>query len=124
MSVFLLHNPPHESRESGFWNLGNFCWWNLKSWVLESGIQLKESGIPLTIGIRYPSSNDRESGIQYLESGIHGVESNPRLSWIPLRGATITCKAFNQNDQSRFSTLCVWLIYYFSFLKNKNFSMK
>ena len=27
---------------------GNFCLWNPKSWSLESGIQLKESGIPLT----------------------------------------------------------------------------
>ena len=27
---------------------------NLESWALESGIQLKESGIPSTIGIRYP----------------------------------------------------------------------
>ena len=42
---------------------------------MESGIQLKESGISLTIGIRNLSSVDNESGIQYLESGIHGVES-------------------------------------------------
>ena len=26
-------------------NLGNFCLWNVKSWALESGIALKESGI-------------------------------------------------------------------------------
>ena len=32
--------------------------WIPEFWVLESGIPLKESGIPLTIGIRNPSSND------------------------------------------------------------------
>ena len=37
--------------------------------LLESGIQLKESGIPPTIGIR------TKTGIQNLESRIHGVES-------------------------------------------------
>ena len=39
---------------------------------------------------RNPSPTDKESGIQYLKSGIHCVESriqNPRLSWIPLNGA-------------------------------------
>ena len=62
---------PHV-RESGFCNSGNFCLWNLESWVLEFGIHLKESGIPLTIGIQNPSSTDKESGIQYLESGTAG----------------------------------------------------
>ena len=42
-----------------------------KFWLVESGIQLKESGIPLTIRIQNPTSTVR---IQYLESGIHGVE--------------------------------------------------
>ena len=37
--------------------------------LLESGIQLKESGIPPTIGIR------TKTVIQNLESRIHGVES-------------------------------------------------
>ena len=32
---------------------------------LESGIQLKETGIPLTIEMRNPSSTDKESGMQY-----------------------------------------------------------
>ena len=35
-------------------------------------IQCKESGIPITVGIQNPSFT--ETGIQYLESGIHGVE--------------------------------------------------
>ena len=39
----------------------------LESWALESGIQLKESGIPLTLGIQNPSSTDKESVIQYLK---------------------------------------------------------
>ena len=37
---------------------------NPESWALESGIQLKESGIPLTIGIQNLSSADKESGIR------------------------------------------------------------
>ena len=36
--------------------------------ALECGIQLKESGISLSIGIQNPSSSDKESEI-------HGVES-------------------------------------------------
>ena len=47
----------------------------MESWDLESGIQLKESRITLTIGVQNPSSIDKESEVQYLESGIHGVES-------------------------------------------------
>ena len=80
--------------EYGFRNEGNICLRNLESGALGSRIQLKESGIPLTIDFRDPSSTDKESEIQYLESGIHGVESspqsrieNPSLSWIPLHGA-------------------------------------
>ena len=35
------------------WNMkmSKFLPWNLESWVLESGIQLKESRVPLMIGI-------------------------------------------------------------------------
>ena len=65
-------------RESGFRK--KLALWkpnpgNLESQTLESGIQLKEFGIPLMSGIQHPSSTDKESTIQYLESGIHGVES-------------------------------------------------
>ena len=42
-----------------FPNSGNL--WNPESWASESGKQLKESGIPLTIGIRNPSFTDNES---------------------------------------------------------------
>ena len=49
------------------------------------GIQLKESGIPLTIGIGNPSSTDKKSTIEYPESGIHSLENRsqdcPGLPW-------------------------------------------
>lgn len=52
VSYQVLHcNHLHHVRKSGFRNPGNFCLWNLKSRALESGIQLKGSRIPLTIGI-------------------------------------------------------------------------
>ena len=44
-------------------------------WNPEHTWELKESGIPITIKIRNPSSTDKETGFQYLESKIHGVES-------------------------------------------------
>ena len=62
---------PHV-KKSEFRSPGNFCLRNpesriqkcflvnLESWLsVESGIQIKESGIPLTIGIRNPSSTDK-----------------------------------------------------------------
>ena len=61
-------------RESGLWNPWNFCLWNPKSWALESGIQLKESGILLRIGIQSKVPLEK-TGIKCLESGIHGLES-------------------------------------------------
>jgi len=42
----------------GIQNLGNFSFWNLKLWALQSGIQLKDSGIPLTIRILNQSSTE------------------------------------------------------------------
>ena len=59
----------------GILNPGKFCLWNPEPWTLKSRKQVKESRIPVTIGIRDPSFTDKESGIQYLESGIHGEES-------------------------------------------------
>lgn len=46
----------------------------------KSGMPLKVSGIPLTIGIRNPTSIDTESVIQYLRSGIHREESRMQNS--------------------------------------------
>ena len=51
-----------------FHDSGNFCLWNPDSRTLESVIQLQESGTLLTIRIGNPSSTDKESGMQYLES--------------------------------------------------------
>ena len=60
----------------------------LQIFVLEFAIKLKKSGIALTIGNRNPNSTDKESGIHYLESGIHSVESRtqdclgfPYMEW-------------------------------------------
>ena len=52
---------------------GKFCLWNPDSWALESEILLKESGIPLMIGIRNLSSTD-----QKLESGTWNPQSTVR----------------------------------------------
>ena len=59
------------------WNpeSGKLELWDPESWVMKFGLQLKQSRIIPTIGIRNPSSTDKESEIWYLESGIHGVES-------------------------------------------------
>ena len=57
-----------------------FCSWNPESWALESRIQLHESGIILTIGLqlRNPSSTDKESGIQGVESRLQCVLGFPK----------------------------------------------
>ena len=60
---------PHV-RESGFQNPG--AW---KFLLVESGIQLKESEIPLTIGIRNPSSTEKD-----LEPSTWNLESE---AWNP-----------------------------------------
>ena len=80
----------HPVRESGFWNPEHFACTDLESgkfeyrkpesWAFESGKQLKESRITLTIGILSPSFTDKESGIQY--PVIHGEESSlGSLTW-------------------------------------------
>lgn len=59
-------------RESGFQNPGNP--WNQESWFVESRIQLKESGIPLTIGFQNLSSSDKDWNPQFESAGwnLHG----------------------------------------------------
>ena len=77
--------------------------WNPESWALENGIQLKESGIPLTIGIRNPSSTDKESRIQYLKFRIHSMESRIQ-DCLGLPYAWNYCKennALSWNDQAK-----------------------
>ena len=72
---------------SGFRYRRNFGSWNQESWPLESGIQLKESGIPLTIWIRNPNSTDRYwNPLPRIWNPLRGIH-NPRLSRIPFRGS-------------------------------------
>ena len=56
---------------------------NVKSWALEPGIQLKESGSSLTIENRNPSSPDKESNnpVPGIQNPRHGIQ-NSRLSCI------------------------------------------
>ena len=58
--VWKIQLSPHV-RESGFRNPENDCLWNPESWALESRTELKDSGMPLMIGIRNPCSTDQES---------------------------------------------------------------
>ena len=63
--------------DCGIRDWGSFSSKNPETWALESGVQLKESGIPLMIGlsgIQVP--RDKESSIQYLGTGIP-------IQWIP-----------------------------------------
>ena len=59
-----------------------------ESWALKSGIQIKESGLSLTIGIQNPNSTDKDwnpvPGIWNTRRGIQ----NPGQSSIPLLGVT------------------------------------
>ena len=72
-----------------------------KPWALESGIQLKESRIRLTIGIQNPSSTDKtnrkDRSPHYQLCGMASrirnqstawTRHNSRLSWISLHGAS------------------------------------
>ena len=67
--------------------MGNFFLRNPESLALESGIRLKESGIPPTTGSRNLSVTDKK--IWNREPGIWNPQceiQNPRLSWITLHG--------------------------------------
>ena len=67
-------------------NQGNFCLWNLESWVFECGIHLKLWRIrnPLTIGIQNPSATDKGwNPVPGIRNSWRGIQ-NPSLSWIPL----------------------------------------
>ena len=58
-----------------YWFPENVCLRTPESRALKSGIHLKDFGIPRTVEIWYPSCTDKESGTQYLVSGIHSVET-------------------------------------------------
>ena len=68
---FSLRVSPHAIRESGFLNPANFCLWNPGSYTLQGGIQLKESGIALTIPIHNSGSTDKDWNL------VAGLESKP-----------------------------------------------
>ena len=70
---------------------GKFYLWKFKSWPLESGTQLKESGIPLTIIESRIQVSLTKTGIQCLEYGIHCMKSWKKKDfWIPFHhGAKI-----------------------------------
>ena len=65
----------------GIWNRGKFCLWSPESWALESAKQLKESGIPLTIAIRNPSSTNKESWIHGMEFRIQDCLEFRYMEW-------------------------------------------
>ena len=56
------------------WKHRKFCFWHPESWALGSEIQLKESGIPLTIEIQNPTFTEKDWK-RVVVSGIHCVES-------------------------------------------------
>ena len=56
--------------------------------LVESGKRLKESGIPLTIGVRNPNSSDKNRDSSTWNSNLRRGIQNPRLPWIPLRDVT------------------------------------
>ena len=71
----------------------NFCLWNPQSWALQSGMQLKESAIPLTTRNPNASSNTE----------ILGAERIQLLSQIPSHEAILCCldqSVYQHNRQS------------------------
>ena len=83
--------------------------WNPESWALESGVQLKESGIPLAIGIENPSSIDKDWNRVpvYPESVTWNLESQTivdSLTWGDLQVGLLNCFYFyNTEHDSMFS---------------------
>ena len=65
-----------KANQAGFRNLEIFCLWNLDTWVLTPGIQLKLSGMQVPMTSNQESSN-WNFGIQC------GIQ-NLRMSWTPL----------------------------------------
>ena len=83
-------NPESNFRRQRIRKQGKFCWWNPESskfllskpesWALE----LKESGISLTIGIQNSSSTNREwNPVPEIRNPRRGTKT-PRLFWLPL----------------------------------------
>ena len=94
---------PHV-RESGFRTRGNFRLWTDSGiqeillwirdlWALDSGIQLRESGIQFRIGIR--------TAVPGIRNPRHGIQ-NTRLSWIPwgesVKGVRLPVNGFIRHE--------------------------
>ena len=78
----------------GIWKHKKFCFWHPESWALGSEVQLKESGIPLTIEIQNPTFTDKDwNRVPGIRNPLRGIQS-PKLSWIPLHGAIDTHSLF------------------------------
>ena len=81
------------SQIAGISEIRNFCLWNPQSWALQSGMQLKESGIPITTRNPNASSNTE----------ILGAERIQLLSQIPSHEAILCCldqTVYQHNRQS------------------------
>ena len=74
----------------GRWNLesGKFELWDPDSRALKSGIQVKESEVPVTIGLRIPSFNDKESSTWNSKSTAWNPESKTVLDY-PKHGTIV-----------------------------------
>ena len=94
-------------------NPGKLCFWNPESRVLESGIQLKESRIPVMIGIKNPSS-----GIRIKESRILDCLGFPHMGWIAgLPSLTTLSWVSRFHDQP--NALTSWQLISHAFLKSQ-----
>ena len=79
-------------RATGFWNPGNFGLWNSESekkclWNPEYSSRNLYSHLNASLGIQNPSFTDKDwNPVPGIRNPPHGIQ-NPRLFWIPLRGA-------------------------------------
>ena len=83
-------------------NPGKYCLQNPKSWALESGMQVKESVIPLTIGIHNRSSSDKNwNPVLGIRNPRLEIQS-PRLSQTPSQRASVLhCEVKNSAVKAR-----------------------
>ena len=89
-----MFNKSSNVRQSEIPESGKFCLWNSEY------MQLKESWIPLEIGIQNTRSTENDWNPEYLESRWNprcGIQ-NLRLCWIPLHGA----KQMKKKDRDSF----------------------
>ena len=108
------------SRKSGLRTPGNFFLWNPEPWALESGIQLKESGILLKLGIQNPNFTDKDRnpvpgirnpgrGIQNPWLSLHGVTTLPLA-----RSPAPLPKKKKRQKEKRCPVLMLLLLYFFA----------